>query len=137
MAYIQPPGYTIYGIDLPFIKAISAATDERVIGHTCILPDDVEEIDLQKLLSKTNPPIDSSTLKVLKWSSYEILGSKPWFQYKGLWGEEATLKGWDGPKGPARRKWSITPNRIQTIILQSLGGQRGGFIYKNWHGIPS
>ena len=39
------PGYTIFGVNLPFTDDIIGATDERLIGYTCIAPKDVSEDD--------------------------------------------------------------------------------------------
>ena len=132
------PGHTFYGLDFPGFDAFVGASDERVIGYTCILPENIEVDYLKKLLANTKPPIGSTNLKDLKWNSYEILKDQPWLKYKGLWGEDARdLKGWDGPEGPARDKWKTVPEIIYEKIKSTVqGGYNKDFIFRNWDGIP-
>lgn len=98
------PGFTMWGAKLPGDDLIGA-TDERVIGYTCIIPEEISEKDLKETLKRSKPSIDDSNVKFLKWDRFELFGNQAWLNYKGLWGEDTNrYRGWDGPEGPTRKE---------------------------------
>lgn len=132
------PGYTSYGIQFPFrvMDSIALSTDERVIGYTGILPNDVDLDDIREPFEASKPPIDTSNLKILRWDSYEILKDQSWLKYKGLWGEDTNRKGWDGPEGPLRDRWRLDSANIRRRLRESFDGYEKDFIFDKWDGIP-
>ena len=130
------PGLTFYGLKVPISDDFSVLTDERVIDYTCILPNGMDEKILKNLLAETTPPIDNSNLKPQWWDSCEIIDKQRWLKYKGLWGEDTGLKGWDGPEGPNRDRWKLDSDTIRERIIESTKGYKKGFIFKKWDSIP-
>ena len=122
------PGFTLHGLRLPNDDFL-ATTDERQIGRLCILPDGFNEDIILTNLRVAN--LEANRVRFGFWQEPELVKGQPWRKYKGKWGQDTELRGWDGPQNPPI---SQPPNK-KSLKEAIQSGYKGGSVVQNWHGV--
>jgi len=126
------PGFTLHGLNLPGIITrddFLANSDERPIGHLCLLPEEIDEDLIRTNLRFANIAVNK--LRFGQWQEPELVENQPWLEYKGQWGENTKYLGWGGPQNPPI---SRPPNR-NSLKEAIQSGYKSGSILNNWHGV--